>query len=436
MSRPAVQCNNIGKRYRVGQAEPYRTLRDTIVTTAGAPFRYVKSRLSGEYAGSREFWALRDVSFEIGHGEAVGVIGRNGAGKSTLLKVLSRITAPTTGTAKIHGRIGSLLEVGTGFHPELTGRENIYLSGSILGMRRAEIQRKFDEIVQFAEIGEFIDTPVKRYSSGMYVRLAFSVAAHLEPEILIVDEVLAVGDLQFQKKCLGKMQDVGREGRTVLFVSHNLSSVTTLCSRAILLDHGRIVRDGPSADVVSHYLSAAAGASGTTVWSDLNASPGTNGFKLVYVSLQDEKGKPLNVASAEQPLQLKIGYYLSTPGLKFRVTAGLYTGGNCAFMALEPRETVHDRAGLYYSTLEIPANLLAEREYTVYVSVFASRGKKMHFCVARDVVAFQVFDPMTGGSARGDYAEGLDGSLRPKLEWRGEYAGQGPFPDEVITVVQ
>jgi lipopolysaccharide transport system ATP-binding protein len=254
VSDPMVRVEGLGKRYRLRhvQEAPYVALRDVITSTVSAPLRWLRSG-APKPASQEDFWALRDVSFEIARGEVVGIIGRNGAGKSTLLKILSRITEPTTGRVTLSGRVASLLEVGTGFHPELSGRENIFLNAAILGMSRAEIARKFDEIVAFADVERFLDTPVKRYSSGMYVRLAFAVAAHLEPEILVVDEVLAVGDAEFQKKCLGKMQDVSRGGRTVLFVSHNLASVEALCSRALLLSAGQLAMDGNVREVISSY---------------------------------------------------------------------------------------------------------------------------------------------------------------------------------------
>jgi len=248
----AIRCENLSKQYRIGSPDNYKTLRDAIANTALAPFR--RSR-SNSRNGHGYIWALQDVSFEIKRGEVVGIIGLNGAGKSTLLKVLSRITSPTRGRADIHGRVGSLLEVGTGFHPELTGRENIYLNGAILGMRKVEIDRKFDEIVSFAEVEKFLDTPVKRYSSGMYVRLAFSVAAHLEPEILIVDEVLAVGDASFQKKSLARMGKSASSGRSILFVSHNLAAINSLCTRCLLMDHGSLVLSGSPGEVTSQYQS-------------------------------------------------------------------------------------------------------------------------------------------------------------------------------------
>jgi len=262
MADVAIKVENLSKLYRLGQGVAYHTLRETLMDAATWPMRAV-SRLRGRASSAREveagdgtLWALQDVSFDVKPGEVVGIIGRNGAGKSTLLKILSRITEPTRGHAEIYGRVGALLEVGTGFHPELTGRENIFLNGAILGMRRAEIRRKFDDIVAFAELDRFIDTPVKRYSSGMYTRLAFAVAAHLEPEILVVDEVLAVGDAGFQKKCLGKMQNVAQGGRTVLFVSHNMTAVQNLCDTGYFLNQGRLVSSGPIDEVVATYLAS------------------------------------------------------------------------------------------------------------------------------------------------------------------------------------
>lgn len=256
MTNPVVSIENLSKRYVIGhQTDPNDGLRHIVERVLRAPGRFLR----GQQLRSRtleEFWALKDVSFEIGQGEVVGIIGRNGAGKSTLLKILSRITEPTNGRIQLRGRVSSLLEVGTGFHPELTGRENVFLNGAILGMGRQEIRRKFDEIVAFADIEKFLDTPVKRYSSGMYVRLAFAVAAHLEPEILIIDEVLAVGDATFQKKCLGKMGEVAKGGRTVLFVSHNMATVSALCSRAVMLRDGRLIANGPVEDVVQSYLAS------------------------------------------------------------------------------------------------------------------------------------------------------------------------------------
>jgi lipopolysaccharide transport system ATP-binding protein len=275
MSDTVIQVENLGKQYHIGQRESYLTLRETITKAVRAPF----SR--GRQTDDGLFWALKDVSFGVKRGEVLGIIGRNGAGKSTLLKILTRITEPTEGRATIHGRVASLLEVGTGFHPELTGRENIFLNGAILGMSKREIDRKFDEIVAFSEIEKFLDTPVKRYSSGMYVRLAFAVAAHMEPEILLIDEVLAVGDAQFQKKCLGKMGDVAREGRTILFVSHNMAAIQRLCRTSLWLSDGRVVAEGPVGDVVSSYLST----------TDSHA-------QVLSVEYPNDPGKPMQLLRA------------------------------------------------------------------------------------------------------------------------------------------
>jgi lipopolysaccharide transport system ATP-binding protein len=296
MSEIAIRCEELSKKYRIGKRVYSKDLRDTLSDAASAPFRWVRSVFNGyekQSNGENTIWALKDVSFEVRHGEVVGVIGHNGAGKSTLLKILSRITEPTRGRAAIHGRVGSLLEVGTGFHPELTGRENVYLNGAILGMKKAEIDRKFDEIVDFAEVEKFIDTPVKHFSSGMYLRLAFAVAAHLEPEVLIVDEVLAVGDAAFQEKCLGKMGSVAKDGRAVLFVSHNLPSVQHLCDRVILLRRGEIDAAGNPLDVIGHYLSDAAHDNTVSIcqWHDRET---TGEARLVKIEVCNGQGNLTN----------------------------------------------------------------------------------------------------------------------------------------------
>ena len=308
MTDVAIRCEGLGKQYRIGQQERYRALRDVIAETAKSPFRRLNSLVANskrngsahgngtelllDQRGSSLIWALKDVSFELKRGEVVGIIGRNGAGKSTLLKILSRITRPTLGHAEINGRVGSLLEVGTGFHPELTGRENVYLNGAILGMRKAEIDRKFDEIVAFAELEKFIDTTVKRYSSGMYVRLAFAVAAHMETEVLLVDEVLAVGDAEFQRKCLGKIGNVGREGRTVLFVSHNMLAIQTICERSILLNKSTIEFDGCSVKVIEAYTESIGTESRQAV-TDLSAHPNRQrGSDIIFseLAIRDTSG--------------------------------------------------------------------------------------------------------------------------------------------------
>ena len=313
MTETVIHVANVGKHYRIGgQREAYGTLRDTIASAARTPLRMLRDR--GFKNAPQEFWALRDISFDVKKGEVLGIIGPNGAGKSTLLKILARVTYPSAGRAEILGRVGSLLEVGTGFHFELTGRENIYLNGAVLGMRKAEIQRKFDEIVEFAEIEQFLDTPVKRYSTGMYMRLAFAVAAYLEPEILIVDEVLAVGDIQFQKKCLGKMQDVAQsEGRTVLFVSHNMDAIRRLCSACLLLEAGQLTSFSKSYDVVAQYLSHTSNLSKTRpdIWIDVSKVKRSGTGEVRFIAIQYSShdhllsGQPYSTGPLEFLLELE-----------------------------------------------------------------------------------------------------------------------------------
>jgi len=293
MSNAIIHVENLGKRYRIGECQRDTGLRHVLDRAVSAPFRLFRARKPSSSNGDpTHIWALKDVSFEIQQGDVVGIIGRNGAGKTTLLKILARVTKPTTGFADVHGRMGSLLEVGTGFHPELTGRENTFLNGAILGMSKKEIERKFDEIVAFAEIEKFIDTPVKHYSSGMQVRLAFSVAAHLEPEILLVDEVLAVGDTEFQKKCLGKMGDVAKQGRTILFISHSMSAVATLCKEGILISAGSVEKIGPISEVIDRYLSRASDSPENVDLSNHPQRQGTGEVRISQVGLLDTNGNP------------------------------------------------------------------------------------------------------------------------------------------------
>jgi lipopolysaccharide transport system ATP-binding protein len=305
MSDTVIRVENLGKKYIIGhqKQERYTSLRDVITNKLKSIGSLINPQAKNENSAFEEFWALKDVSFEIKQGDRVGIIGRNGAGKSTLLKVLSRITEPTTGSIKIKGRVASLLEVGTGFHPELTGRENIFLNGAILGMGKEEIKRKFDEIVAFAEVEKFLDTPVKRYSSGMYVRLAFAVAAHLEPEILIVDEVLAVGDAAFQKKCLGKMEDVGKEGRTVLFVSHNMATIQNLCQRAIWMNQGRLFNDDQTQIVISKYLSNSTDLLSISL-EDRKDRKGDGRIRFISVEFQNEKGENVSYFYSGQNIRI------------------------------------------------------------------------------------------------------------------------------------
>lgn len=415
MSTLAISVRDISKKYVIGKAQ--KSLGQMASELIQHPGRHERRAENAPL-----IWALKDINFDIQTGEVVGIVGNNGAGKSTLLKVLSRITKPTTGKAVLNGRLGSLLEVGTGFHAELTGRENVYMNGAILGMSRAEINSKFDEIVDFAGVEKFIDTPVKRYSSGMYVRLAFAVAAHLEPEILVIDEVLSVGDLAFQNKCLGTLQAVGQSGRTVLFVSHNLPAVTRLCSRAILLENGRLVKDGPVDQIVGDYTQSALSVGQRRAWSNDNA-PGQDGIKLLEVSITSMQGEPIATADVEKQMRVNIRYRVDRAGLKSRCSAIFYSQGVTAFATMEQSELTHEKAGMYTAYFIIPANLLAENVYFLSVSMFSSQGVKQRYVLVDDVIAFQVHDPMSGNSARGDYAEKFSGVLRPLIPWNREYHG-------------
>ena len=332
MSDLAIRCEGLAKQYRIGNHETYRSLRETLTEALSTPIRRVRAALQGDRGshGPPTIWALKDVSFDVKRGEVVGIIGRNGAGKSTLLKILSRITWPTRGSADIHGRVGSLLEVGTGFHPELTGRENVYLNGAILGMKKAEIARKFDEIVAFAELEKFIDTPVKRYSSGMYMRLAFAVAAHMENEILFVDEVLAVGDTAFQKKCLGKMDEVAKHGRTVLFVSHNMLVLQKLCTAGIVLDAGTVVATGTIGSCVRFYsqlLESRPGADAAC------ADDGSIAIKAVRVL--DAEGRPIDNWQYGSPLIVEVDTLLHLPCQRLAVDITFYTGDGQRLFGLQ-----------------------------------------------------------------------------------------------------
>ena len=429
--KPIVRVENLSKQYRLGTREAmYETLRETIVDAVRAPLKRLRGQ--GEKASSQTIWALKGVGFTIEQGEVVGIIGRNGAGKSTLLKILSRITEPTTGRVELYGRIASLLEVGTGFHPELTGRENVYLNGAILGMTRAEIERKFDEIVAFAEVEKFLDTPVKRYSSGMYVRLAFAVAAHLEPEILIIDEVLAVGDVRFQQKCLDKMQDVGRQGRAVLFVSHNMSTITRLCERAILLDDGRVIADGGAQQVVSAYLKEGLGPACVREWPDPAERPGNDIARLCAVRVRGESGEMNDAVDIRRPILVEMEFEVLKPGHILIPNFHFYNQeGVCVFLAGDqdpewrrrPRPT-----GRFVSTIWIPGNYLAEGTLLVGAAVSTMNPVTVHF-FEREVVAFQVIDSLDGDSARGDFQGPMPGVVRPLLKWTTQFS---PALDESV----
>ena len=415
MSNAAVRVEDLGKRYRLGGAAGgYRTLRDSLVSRLG------RQRPGGAEDPKKAIWALRHVSFEVQHGQVLGIIGRNGAGKTTLLKILSRVTEPTEGFAEIRGRVGSLLEVGTGFHPELTGRENIYLNGAILGMKRLEIGRKFDEIVSFAEVERFVDTPIKHYSSGMNLRLAFSVAAHLEPEILVVDEVLAVGDAEFQRKCLGKMGDVARQGRTVLFVSHDMSAILRLTEEALLLEGGQIALRAPSQEAVDVYLASGLASEGQYAWE-----PGeprlemARPFRPLALRVLDRAGLPTGRVLSAEPFTVEFEYELEQDTKGLRVGLYLFTSrGEPVFTTFDTDDPqdferlTERRAGRYRSRCSIPPNLLNEGRFVLGVNASAFRIRS--FFTDEHALSFSVDGTGAPGS---HWAEPRRGPLRPALAW-------------------
>jgi lipopolysaccharide transport system ATP-binding protein len=410
-----IHVEGIGKRYRLGQSIRHNTLRDAIMHRVR-----VGKRRPSEGRAEEHFWALRDVSFDVGEGEVVGIIGRNGAGKSTLLKILSRITPPTEGRIRIRGRVASLLEVGTGFHPELSGRENIYMNGAILGMRHQEIRAKFDDIVSFAGVEKFLDTPVKRYSSGMYVRLAFAVAAHLEPEILVVDEVLAVGDAEFQKKALGKMSRVVEQGRTVLFVSHNMAAVSRLCGKGILLERGSIKLEGRADQVVRAYLTSDHQGVAHRCWDEIDEAPGDDVVRLREVTVHDECGDQSGHFNATESICVTICYDVIEDGPVFTHGLNLYNdvGQNvfCSHDVVSPIRTESRNRGTYVATVRIPGNLLAEGVFLASVVLLRPEPFSLHVHEP-DIISFSITDRIDGKSARGNYVGGFPGVVRPLLEW-------------------
>jgi lipopolysaccharide transport system ATP-binding protein len=418
MTDYAIRMEGLSKEFRLGPAtESYKTLRDSI---ANLFLSRLRSNRPAKVKSEDTFWALKDITLWIKPGEVVGIIGRNGAGKSTLLKILSYITEPTSGIAEIRGRISSLLEVGTGFHGELTGRENIYLNGAILGMTRAEINRKFDEIVAFAEVEKFIDTPVKHYSSGMYLRLAFAVAAHLDPEILIVDEVLAVGDANFQRKCLNKMHDVSQKGRTILFVSHNMPAITSLCDRAIWLDRGQVVKDGDPQHVVSSYLSAGTVVSGVREWLEPSIAPGNEIVQLRAVRLRLPNGDTDSVIDIREPFSIEVEYdvtkagYVLAPNIGFDNEEGaciFVLGDQDPYWRNQPRPV-----GLFISKVFVPGNFLADGTINVGAGIITENPFVVH-CDESRAIAFQVIDSFEGNAARRNYTGKIPGFVRPVFKW-------------------
>ncbi len=422
MTRYSVEVNQIGKRYRIGvTSRQYNTLRETLTGLVHNP----KDRIYRKMDENNSFWALKDVSFKVEEGKAIGIIGRNGAGKSTLLKILSRVTEPTEGNAVIRGRVGSLLEVGTGFHPELTGRENIYLNGAILGMKRTEIEKKMDEIIEFSEVEKFVDTPVKRYSSGMYLRLAFSVAAHLDPEILVVDEVLAVGDAEFQRKCLGKMSDVANQGRTVLFVSHNMSAIMRLTDQAVVLERGRVALQAPTAEAVDYYLSRGFSQEGIREWKEDEFEKNPAPFHPISIKVLSEAGAVSDTVRSTERSFVEFEYALDEDIAGLRV--GLYiisTRGEFILTSFDVDDQDNyekfsiRKAGKYISRCTIPADFLNEGRFVIGVN--ASIFKIRTYFHDEQALVFNV----NGTGAPGtQWPEPRTGMIRPRLNWKIESKG-------------
>ena len=422
----AISVNNLSKQYKIGAAQQkfqYNMFRDVIVDTLMTPVRVIQALRGKGMRGATStsmIWALDDVSFDLEEGKVLGIVGRNGAGKSTLLKILSRVTEPTKGTVSVRGRVGSLLEVGTGFHPELSGRENIYMNGAILGMKRAEIDKNFDEIVAFSEVGQFIDTPVKRYSSGMYLRLAFAVAAHLEPEILVVDEVLAVGDAEFQRKCLGKMNDVAQEGRTVLFVSHNMSAILRLTQEAIVLDKGKLLKRAPTPEAVDFYLSSGQAESGQRIWGVDDIPATSEPFKPVAVRIKDGSGNVVDTIRSIEPVTIEMEYQINAPITGLRV--GIYIStmrGEYIFTAFDTDDAKQyeqfgaRQAGRYVSRCTVPADFFNEGRYSLGVNA-SSFGVKRYF-MDENALSFNVD---ISGAPGTQWPEVRQGPVRPRFDWK------------------
>jgi lipopolysaccharide transport system ATP-binding protein len=443
MSDIAIHVEGLGKRYRIGQnPKATKTTRqnqkDNKIIEPTKRFDHTSHNLVEKSASGREsyIWALRNISFDIKKGEVMGLIGPNGAGKSTLLKILSRITHPTTGSVDIYGRVSSLLEVSTGFHRELSGRDNIYFNGSILGLSKREIDRKFDEIIAFAELEQHIQTLVKFYSSGMSIRLGFAIAAHLDPEIFLVDEALAVGDAAFQKKCLAKMESVGQEGRTIIFVSHHLSSITWLCEKAMLLNHGKLIETGLSEDVVAHYLSANLGIDSYRDWMNPAEAPGDDIVRLRSVRVIDEENTTSYSFDIRQPVGVEMTYDVLRPGFEL---SPIFSLRNAREIVLFSSSDTDDEwrgrprpEGRYVSIGWIPGNLLAEGDVRINVSMRghdmkSTRGTNFHF---EDVeaVAFQVIESPDGDTARVDNVGRIRGAIRPYMQWTTEY-------DQIFTEI-
>ena len=423
MDKPIIEIKNISKKYRYGQRLPYYSLRDSVTEFLKNPFSKMNLPFPGKINLKNEFWALNNITFNVNKGEIIGIIGRNGAGKSTLLKILSRITPPTRGQITLRGRVASLLEVGTGFNPELTGRENVLLNGAILGMTRKEINEKFDAIVAFAEIEKFIDTPVKFYSSGMYMRLAFAVASHLEPEILIIDEVLSVGDSHFQKKSLGKMEEIANEGRTILFVSHSMMTISKLCKKVILLDEGKIQYQGSVDNVIGKYLNENDKTVSERKW-DKNSAPGDNYVRLTSVKILNQNLKVQNIFDYNSPVLIELDYKvlrnnsIITLGIQIfnSEEIAVFSSNNTKWKEKEEKR----KKGIYKTIVEIPASFLNFDKYFLRVVMSTFYPKTKHLS-EKDVVSFRIrhIQPKTLIANLED-SSSLIGVVRPQLEWKTE----------------
>lgn len=422
-----IEVENISKKYRIrreSQDLPYKTIREEFTNVFKKPINYFTGKKNTE----EDFWALNDVSFKVEQGEILGLIGPNGAGKSTLLKILTRVTPPTGGKAVINGRMGSLLDIGTGFHPELTGRENIYLNGAILGMRKKEIDGKFKEIVEFAGIEKFLDMPIKRYSGGMCVRLAFSIAAFFEPDILLIDEVLSVGDAAFQKKSLEKMEEVTKNGkRTVIFVSHNMGAIQNLCNRTMLLNKGKVIKIGPTNEVIQGYLNSNNISSAEREWDGVRKAPGDDLIRLKSVKIKNKEGKVSESVDIREPVFIETEYWNLKPGsqrvagLHFWNEEGIniFTSYDLHNPEWRKRELT---TGIVKSTCKIPGNFLAEGRISVSLIINTHHPIPTGHVNIQDVVSFNVFDPFGGDTVRGDFDISWPGAVRPMLEWEDTFA--------------
>jgi len=441
MSKTMIKVDNLSKRYRIGAKEQgYKTFREAIVDTVMAPVRNFKKlkkltkfndlnhqdQNRSSFFSDDVIWALKDASFEVREGEVLGIIGRNGAGKSTFLKILSNITEPTTGTVEIRGRVSSLLEVGTGFHPELTGRDNIFLNGAILGMRKQEIEKKFDEIVDFSGVDKFIDTPVKRYSSGMYIRLAFAVAAQLNPEVLLIDEVLAVGDVPFQRKCLGKMEEVAKGGRTVIFVSHNMQAIQNLCTRAIILQEGRVVIDGPADEAISKYLGEGMGLKAEKDWPNIDSAPGDNVVRVHAVRVLDRNGKVCANFDVRDPVSIEVEYSVLEGGHRLSLQFYFFNEeGHVIFTSRDnldsPWRNTACPIGRFRSRCNVPGDFLNESQISITYGIDTIGAFHLGHASGQHVVVFKVSDSMDSEGVRGNFPlQWRHDGVRPRLPWNVE----------------